>query len=291
MADLESSLTAMDWLPRLTVGGAMAGAVGKDGVSNGQLTKTQGGNIALRKAPNSPLDTNATLDQNDATNHRDGKPPYSYANLITFAINSSQKKKMTLSEIYQWICDHFPYYKDAGNGWKNSIRHNLSLNKCFLKVPRSKEDPGKGSYWAIDSNPPDDPLPARHKKRKFIIDRCSPYSPESGSQSVGSPPNLSQVNVQVTTLPAPQPNQNAHQEGHHQQMPFMNGGIEDLSASFRSLYKSMFDTNQSSNSSPSLNDWVQNVDVLKESLRLAGSGNFDLNNIDLTQFQVVKNKN
>jgi forkhead box protein J2/3 len=56
MADLESSLTAMDWLPRLTVGGAMAGAVGKDGVSNGQLTKTQGGNIALRKAPNSPLD-------------------------------------------------------------------------------------------------------------------------------------------------------------------------------------------------------------------------------------------
>lgn len=285
MADLESSLTAMDWLPRLTVGGAMAGAVGKDGVSNGQLTKTQGGNIALRKAPNSPLDTNATLDQNDATSHRDGKPPYSYANLITFAINSSQKKKMTLSEIYQWICDHFPYYKDAGNGWKNSIRHNLSLNKCFLKVPRSKEDPGKGSYWAIDSNPPDDPLPARHKKRKFIIDRCSPYSPESGSQSVGSPPNLSQVNVQVTTLPAPQPNQNAHQEGHHQQMPFMNGGIEDLSASFRSLYKSMFDTHQSSNSSPSLNDWVQNVDVLKESLRLAGSGNFDLNNIDLTQFQ------
>lgn len=121
MADLESSLTAMDWLPRLTVGGAMAGAVGKDGVSNGQLTKTQGGNIALRKAPNSPLDTNATLDQNEATNHRDGKPPYSYANLITFAINSSQKKKMTLSEIYQWICDKFPYYKDAGNGWKVNV--------------------------------------------------------------------------------------------------------------------------------------------------------------------------
>lgn len=289
MADLESSLTAMDWLPRLTVGGAMAGAVGKDSVSNGQLTKTQGGNIALRKAPNSPLDTNATLDQNDATNHRDGKPPYSYANLITFAINSSQKKKMTLSEIYQWICDHFPYYKDAGNGWKNSIRHNLSLNKCFLKVPRSKEDPGKGSYWAIDSNPPDDPLPSRHKKRKFIIDRCSPYSPESGSQSVDSPPSLPQVSVQVTTLPAPQPNQSPHphQQQTHHHMPFMNGGVggvEDLSASFRSLYKSMFDTQQS-NTMSTINDWVQNVDVLKESLRLAGSGNFDLNNIDLTQFQ------
>lgn len=115
MADLESSLTAMDWLPRLTVGGAMSGHIGKDGGIN---SKTQGGNIAMRKPPNSPLDTNATLDENDGSSHREGKPPYSYANLITFAINSSSKKKMTLSEIYQWICDNFPYYKDAGNGWK-----------------------------------------------------------------------------------------------------------------------------------------------------------------------------
>lgn len=114
MADLESSLTSMDWLPRLTVGGAMAGNIGKD---NG-LIKTQGGQIAMRKAPNSPLDTNATLNNNDSSTTRDGKPPYSYANLITFAINSSIKKKMTLSEIYNWICDNFPYYKEAGSGWK-----------------------------------------------------------------------------------------------------------------------------------------------------------------------------
>jgi len=118
MADLESSLTAMDWLPRLTVGGAMAGNINKDGKVN---TATQGGNVAMRKSPHSPLDTNATLDENDGTTQREGKPPYSYANLITFAINSSNKKKMTLSEIYQWICDNFPYYKDAGNGWKVSI--------------------------------------------------------------------------------------------------------------------------------------------------------------------------
>lgn len=52
-------------------------------------------------------------------------------------------KKMTLAQIYSWIIEKYPYYKNAGNGWKNSIRHNLSLNRTFMKVARPKEDPGK----------------------------------------------------------------------------------------------------------------------------------------------------
>ncbi|KAG0174536.1 Forkhead box protein J3 [Apophysomyces sp. BC1034] len=79
-----------------------------------------------------------------------GKPPYSYATLIKYAIETSQDKKLTLNQIYQWIVEHYPYYINAGTGWKNSIRHNLSLNKIFVRVARPVNEPGKGSYWAVD---------------------------------------------------------------------------------------------------------------------------------------------
>ena len=124
MAELESSLTAMDWLPRLNVGGALTGVVGK----HGDIKCEMGiGYTTLRKSACSASDTNLVGDDAEQPPMRDGKPPYSYANLISFAINSSQKKKMTLSEIYQWICDNFPYYKDAGNGWKVCIRLSVTV--------------------------------------------------------------------------------------------------------------------------------------------------------------------
>lgn len=81
--------------------------------------------------------------------HLTSKPPYSFSCLIFMAIEDSEQKALPVKEIYAWILDHFPYFRNAPTGWKNSVRHNLSLNKCFQKVEKAP-NLAKGSLWTVD---------------------------------------------------------------------------------------------------------------------------------------------
>ncbi|XP_066246482.1 forkhead box protein O isoform X4 [Euwallacea similis] len=103
----------------------------------------------------------------------------SYADLITQAITTSPDKRLTLSQIYEWMVQNVPYFKDKGDsnssaGWKNSIRHNLSLHNRFMRV--QNEGTGKSSWWMI--NP--DAKPGKSPRRRAVSMETSKFEKRRG---------------------------------------------------------------------------------------------------------------
>lgn len=111
-----------------------------------EINSTRNGSIM-----NNTINTNSRSSTGGG-GRRQEKPPYSYIALIVMAIQSSPAKRLTLSEIYLFLQKRFSFFRGSYQGWKNSVRHNLSLNECFIKLPKGIGRPGKGESSLLSSS-------------------------------------------------------------------------------------------------------------------------------------------
>ncbi|CAK9815183.1 Forkhead box protein N3, partial [Anthophora plagiata] len=107
------------------------------------------------------------------------------------ASHDSPVKALPVKEVYAWILEHFPYFRNAPTGWKNSVRHNLSLNKCFRKVEKAP-NLGKGSLWMVD---------AQYRPNLIQALSRAPFPPPT-AQTLSSPEKPQKKNTS-TRLPDP----------------------------------------------------------------------------------------
>lgn len=123
------------------------------------------------------------------------KPPYSYALMIAQAILSSETEQLTLASIYQFIMDKYSFYRHSNMGWQNSIRHNLSLNKAFRKIPRRIDEPGKGMKWELLPEHREEYI--KKLRRPVKTSRQGPSQPASPK---GGPPKTIQPSQTIAPL-------------------------------------------------------------------------------------------
>ncbi|XP_048363236.1 forkhead box protein Q1 [Sphaerodactylus townsendi] len=121
------------------------------------------------------------------------KPPYSYIALIAMAIRDSAGGRLTLAEINEYLMGRFAFFRGAYTGWRNSVRHNLSLNDCFVKVLRDPARPwGKDNYWMLNPSSEYTFADGVFRRRRKRLSRGA--GPNASPTAAGPPP-----------LPRPQP--------------------------------------------------------------------------------------
>ncbi|XP_045869892.1 forkhead box protein M1 isoform X2 [Meles meles] len=156
---LDNSLTNIQWLGKMSSDGLGSSSIKQE------MEEKENRHLEPNQVEEPP---GASTSWQDSVSER---PPYSYMAMIQFAINSTERKRMTLKDIYTWIEDHFPYFKHiAKPGWKNSIRHNLSLHDMFVRETSAN---GKVSFWTIH------PSANRYLTLDQVFKPLDPGSPQS----------------------------------------------------------------------------------------------------------------
>eukprot|EP00730_Choanoeca_flexa_P016204 TRINITY_DN760_c0_g1_i1.p1 TRINITY_DN760_c0_g1~~TRINITY_DN760_c0_g1_i1.p1 ORF type:complete len:346 (+),score=56.12 TRINITY_DN760_c0_g1_i1:198-1235(+) len=132
----------------------------------------------------------------------DAKPPVSYAKLAALAIAGHPKEMASVADIYKWVMDRYPYFRSGKPWWKNCIRHNLSMKKCFVRQPHPD---GNGSVWTLHPDHRQEILHAS-SPRNLSRKRRRPSAPAklatAKDKKSNSPPapKVSPVVVQPTSV-------------------------------------------------------------------------------------------
>ncbi|GFY30656.1 forkhead box protein P1 [Trichonephila clavipes] len=144
--------------------------------------------VRRRAAEKVNLDITEEITRNrEFYKNADVRPPFTYASLIRQAIIESPERQLTLNEIYNWFQNTFCYFRRNAATWKNAVRHNLSLHKCFMRVENIK-----GAVWTVDEIEFYKRRPQRLQERIGILFSLVLYGFRTlslGMQEAQSPPN------------------------------------------------------------------------------------------------------